>query len=85
MPNYEFNCQDCGHNMLLNLPVDERDNPTKEPCPKCGKMSVKRPIALATLNYSAGESMYKKAGNGWKELQQRIKAASGRNNTIRTK
>jgi putative FmdB family regulatory protein len=84
MPNYEYNCSDCGYQFVLNKLVDERDVPTKEPCPVCEKTNVKRAIGLPRIT-SVGESMFKKAGDGWKEIQQRIKAASGSKNTIRTK
>jgi hypothetical protein len=64
----------------------DRDKPTIDECPSCHKVgAVLRGITAVQLNYSGTKDMYNRAGNGWKEMQQKIKSGSGRRNSIRTK
>ena len=86
MPNYEYSCQKCGHEFLENCLIDDRDKPTTQECPSCHKTgSIKRGVTAVQLSYAGAKDMYARAGNGWKEMQQRIKRGSGRKNSIRTK
>ena len=86
MPNYDYHCKECGHEFTQMVPIADRDKPLNEECPSCHKVGgVLRGITAVQLNYSGVKDMYSRAGNGWKEMQQRIKRGSGRKNSIRTK
>ena len=67
-------------------PIADRDKPTIDECPSCHKVgAVFRGVTAVQLSYSGFKDMYHRAGNGWKEMQQKIKKGSGRKNSIRTK
>lgn len=82
MPFYNYTCTHCGDQHELNLPIADRDAPTLEECPACGQHSVTREAAAPFTSYEGAVSMHKRAGNGWKEVQQKIKATSGKANSI---
>ncbi len=66
--------------------IADRDKPTVGECPSCHKVgAVFRGVTAVQLSYSGFKDMYHRAGNGWKEMQQKIKRGSGRKNTIKTK
>lgn len=83
MPNYDFQCTQCGKIEERLVPISKKDEVTTCSCEEQAEM--KRLIGTPLFVYDRGKSVYQKAGDGWKEVQQRIQAASGRNNTIRTK
>lgn len=86
MPNYDYHCKECGHEFSEMVSIDNRDRPTINECPLCHKVgAVFRGITAVQLSYSGFKSMYNRAGNGWKEVQQKIAKASGKGHTIRTK
>jgi putative FmdB family regulatory protein len=37
MPYYEYICKECSHKFDEIHKVDDREKPTKLPCPSCGK------------------------------------------------
>lgn len=39
---YEFKCDACKEVFVQVLPIEERNDPLTEPCPKCGEDSVYR-------------------------------------------
>ena len=64
----------------------DRDKPTIDACPSCHKVgAVFRGVTAVQLSYSGFKSTLSRAGDGWKEVQQKIKSGSGRGNSIRTK
>ena len=65
--------------------VADRLIPTKEKCPNCKKKKVRMKISTPYISYEGTVSALQKAGDGWKEVQQKIIAKSGRHHTIRTK
>ena len=66
--------------------IADRDKPTIGECPSCHKVgAVFRGVTAVQLSYSGFKDMYNRAGNGWKEMQQKIKRGSSRKNSIRTK
>lgn len=86
MPNYDYHCKECGHQFTEMVPIADRDKPTIDECPSCHKIgAVFRGVTAVQLNYSGFKDMYNRAGNGWKEVQQRINKGSARKNSIRTK
>jgi putative FmdB family regulatory protein len=54
MPNYDFVCSDCGFTVTdVQLPIAERDYPTTQACPSCGKNeTIQRCIAAPGVNYT---------------------------------
>ena len=49
MPMYEYTCDSCNHNFEEYLSIDNRENPTKEPCPECGKENVRKGVSATTM------------------------------------
>ncbi len=75
MPTYEYFCNKCQHEFDEILKIDERDAPTKSPCPKCGqsesieqKMSAPAVVADGTRLF-----FHKKMDGKLKERLQEIK------------
>lgn len=86
MPNYDYHCKECAHEFTKLMPMDDRNKPLTEECPSCHKVAtVVRGVTAVQLNYSGYKDMYNRAGDGWKEIQQKIKRGSGRKNSIKTK
>lgn len=86
MPNYDYHCKECGHEFTRMTTIADRDKPNIDECPLCHKVgAVLRGITAVQLSYSGFKSMYSRGGDGWKEVQQKIKSGSGRGNSIRTK
>lgn len=83
MPNYDFQCTECGKIEEHLVTISQKDEPRLCSCEK--QASMNRLIGTPLFVYDRGKSMYQKAGDGWKEVQDKIKAGSGKNNTIRTK
>ena len=83
MPNYDFNCQSCGHSFEQIVPSENRDDPLE--CPKCGKNKVVREVSAVKLSYSSTKSNLSRAGSGWNDVLGKVKKGSGRSNTIRTR
>ena len=51
MPIYEYECQDCGHQMEAIQKIS--DDPLKD-CPECGKASLKKQISAAGFRLKGG-------------------------------
>jgi putative FmdB family regulatory protein len=86
MPTYDYTCEACGHTFDMNVQVIERDIFAQStPCPECKKKKLIRGVSAAAFHYDHGVSIHKRAGDGWKEVQDRIKAGSAKKNTITTK
>jgi len=86
MPNYEYIC-DCTLKYRFErfLSIDNRDIPTRELCPQCGKPdSIKRQQGCGVFVHDMKDPLTR-AGDGFKEVQQKIIAGAGRGHTIRTK
>ena len=49
MIRYGYTCDSCKYQFQVSLPVDERHEPTKHPCPKCGESAVMKDIGCATF------------------------------------
>jgi putative FmdB family regulatory protein len=86
MPTYDYSCKACGYKFEECVSITDRDNFAKNtPCPVCKKKKLERGVAVGAFHYDHGVSPFKRAGDGWKEVQDRIKAGAGKNHTIRTK
>ena len=49
MPMYEYICDSCNHNFEEYLSIDNRENPTKEPCPECKDKNVRKGVSATTM------------------------------------
>ena len=83
MPNYDFKCLKCDKIEERLVPLSQKDEKVICSCEE--KSEMIRLIGSPLFIYDRGKSIYKRAGDGWKEVQDKIKAGSGRGNTIRTK
>lgn len=62
--NYEYNCSKCGYIFERNLPIEDRDCPINEPCPKCKKLAVNRVMAAPFFSYEGGKTLEQRARAG---------------------
>ena len=86
MPTYDFICTACKHEFEAILRIAEREEYTQNgKCPKCGKQKLKRRVTTTSFSMDGAKDIFHRAGDGWKEVQDKIKAGSGKGNTIRTK
>jgi putative FmdB family regulatory protein len=86
MPCYTYECTECDFLFEQFYLISDIDKPLNEPCPNCGiEKNIRRNIQSPRISFEGKYNAFQRAGNGWKEVQQKIKAASGRSNTIRTK
>jgi putative FmdB family regulatory protein len=87
MPNYDYQCENCDNVITLNRTIADRDLPIIDSqCDCCRSVnSFKRTVAAPSFIYDGYISPLKRAGDGWKEVQQKIAQGSGKKNTIRTK
>lgn len=83
MPNYDFKCQACEHEFTENVPIANRDDSFA--CPQCGKKKVKREVSAVKVSYSGFKENVTRAGSGWNDVLKKVKKASGRENSIRTR
>ncbi len=43
---YEYKCGECDHQFTMVLSMNKRNNPLKELCPSCGKISIHRVYSI---------------------------------------
>lgn len=72
MPTYDYTCEECGHNFEEFMQgFANRDKPTEEPCPECGKVAVKRewskPSIIEYEPYST-----KRMDQGWQDTLAKV-------------
>ena len=75
MPSYAFRCEKCDHSFDETLQVNDRDKPTKKPCPKCKKKKVIRDWGgeRQSLAMDATLSPSKVVGSQFKEVIDKMK------------
>ena len=84
MPTYDYACSKCEHTFERILKILDRESPTKEACPNCGKgKSVSISIAAPSLVSPFRVDGLKKPPTQFRERMQQIKKTSGRGNTIK--
>ena len=76
MPNYDYYCDACQHTFDDIQTMDNRDVPTKEPCPRCNKTEVRRgyfeaPQGGVDFNLTPDSA----TGGKWSELMNKMKKA----------
>tara|TARA_B100001094_G_scaffold329048_1_gene390932 strand:+ start:2409 stop:2702 length:294 start_codon:yes stop_codon:yes gene_type:complete len=75
MPIYEYNCE-CGHEFEEMLTVSNRDQPTKDACPKCGEKKVTKGISASTMGADMNLSPDKQTGGDWSRLMDKVKKSA---------
>lgn len=50
MPFYSYTCSNCSFTFEESKKVDERDEPTKKPCPSCNEIGTVT-IQIAPVNH----------------------------------
>lgn len=86
MPTYEYFCNSdshhsgCGHEWEENLPIDERIEPMKKPCPKCGKKDQICRRFSSNLHHGVVRP-FEKMDETFKENMRRIKKEHPEMNT----
>lgn len=51
MPNYDFNCEECGHNFeALLVSVAEGASIERKACPKCKRRKLRRVISASAIH-----------------------------------
>lgn len=77
MPTYEYNCSKCNKKWSQFLLVEDRDNPIKDPCPKCSKTGcVEREWMGTDLSIASDATLTpnKATGGRWNELMSKMKS-----------
>lgn len=81
MPTYDYICNSCKHVFEQNEIIDNRDNPTKEKCPNCGKKKVKREMTCQkNLIVDSVRIGVRKPDGGIREVLTEIKKNHPRGN-----
>ena len=74
MPTYEYECQKCKHCFEKICKIDDREFPTKNPCPNClEKDCVTICIGAAGLVRPSAVTGLQKPATPFKERMQQIK------------
>lgn len=74
MPTYEYQCQKCEHCFEAIRRIDDRELPTKEPCPNCSEVGcVDLCIGAVGLVDVFSVSGLKRAPTPFREKMQQIK------------
>lgn len=75
MPMYDYQCSKCQHTFEEMLTYEKRDNPTKEPCPKCGANEINKIVGgFPGLASDSTLTPDKATGGRWSEMMNRIKS-----------
>ena len=69
MPTYSYKCESCEHEFESLQKMNDRDNPTQESCPACGKLSVIRTPGIGGHQFN---DVQKPSGD-WKNLLENMK------------
>jgi putative FmdB family regulatory protein len=78
MPTYEYQCKACEHIFEEFLPLKDRKNPEKSPCPECGEKQVKHEIiSLPGTAVDTAHRIDGKATGGFRDVMQRISGSQG--------
>ena len=75
MPTYDYRCKACEHLFKEVHMMNDHLQPTKEPCPECGKKEVAKSWAEITPSIGVDMTLTpdKKTGGQWSEMMGRIK------------
>ena len=74
MPIYDYTCEACQHFFEESLSISNMNKPTKEPCPECGKIQVKKTLGgFPSVASDSTLTPDKATGGKWNELMSRMK------------
>ena len=79
MPTYNYECKKCEHLWEQYTSIADREKPTKEPCPKCGKTGeVFKSWKECTPSVEVDMTLTpdKATGGRWTELMNKMKAGA---------
>jgi putative FmdB family regulatory protein len=81
---YNYICTACDKSFEKNVPIADREEPTKKPCPACHKKGkVDRVFQYApAISYDGGVSDIKRAGSGWNDVLKRIDKYAGKRSQV---
>ena len=82
---YDYYCTVCDETWEESHRMNDRDEPTKRACTKCGYHTITRPPAGLPIQYSGSKSLLRRAGSGWNDVLGKIKKAAGKESTIETR
>lgn len=84
---YSYFCEKCNNSFEKNLTISERNIPILEKCPLCNETGHIKRVFESPLIVSGitSDGPLQKTDSGWNDTLKRIKAASGKNNTIQIK
>ena len=77
MPSYDFVCNKCSKKWETFLSIQNRETPTKEPCPFCSeKNCVEKDWMGTSLSIASDATLTpnKATGGRWNELMQKMKS-----------
>jgi putative FmdB family regulatory protein len=69
MPTYSYKCESCDHEFESLQKMNDRDNPTQEPCPACSKSAIIRTPGIGGHQFN---DVQKPSGD-WKNLLENLK------------
>lgn len=83
MPTYSFQCKSCEAVVDVKNNIINRDDPLKEPCPKCGTVGEMVRL-LDSPNITSGTPMNygSRLPDGFKDVLRHMKKGSGKHCTI---
>jgi len=72
MPTYDYKCSACENLWEEFSLINDRDQPTNNPCPECGKEEVTREVTGYGICVDTNVTPNKKTGGQWNELMQKM-------------
>ena len=79
MPLYDYRCTKCNHTFEQFEKIDDRNKPSKKPCPSCGKKKVELNIVGAAAICDPVRIGVKRHDKGWHEVMSRVNRANRTN------
>jgi putative FmdB family regulatory protein len=72
MPLYDYRCSKCNHTFEQFQKIDDRNKPTRKPCPKCKKNKVELALFGVAAICDPVRIGVKKHDKGWHEVMSRV-------------
>jgi putative FmdB family regulatory protein len=78
MPTYDYLCTECQFKFDKILRIDDRETPTKDPCPNCNNTSVTLTLSAPSLVSPFRIDGLKKPSGAFKDRMAQIKTGLGK-------